>query len=104
VKLNNEPIEEPKEDAELDNNYRAELVARLAIAPYARYKGLDDAEGSVEPADVMHELLADLRHLCDREGVDFAVCDRKAYASYREERAHWGPASGDPLGAQEQIN
>ena len=30
--------------------------------------------------------LADLRHLCDREGLDFADLDRSAYTYYSLER------------------
>jgi hypothetical protein len=32
------------------------------------------------------ELLADLRHYCDRADLDFAACDRAAYCRYCEEK------------------
>jgi hypothetical protein len=34
----------------------------------------------------MVDLLADLRHLCDREGWDFGEVDRKAYQLYLLEK------------------
>jgi len=32
--------------------------------------------------DSLMDLLADLRHLCDRDGLDFAECDRTAQDYY----------------------
>ena len=32
-------------------------------------------------------LLADLRHLCDARGLDFAKIDRRAYRGYADEMA-----------------
>lgn len=44
---------------------------------------VDMQEEGGEPGIV--DLLANLRHLCDREGLDFSNLDRMAYQHYIEE-------------------
>lgn len=40
-----------------------------------------------DPADILMDLLSNVRHWCDRVGIDFATLDRRADVLYREERA-----------------
>lgn len=55
-----------------------------------KQKNQDRAERAQQAVDLQEEggdtgivdLLANLRHLCDREGLDFAKLDRMAYAHY----------------------
>lgn len=53
-----------------------------AIAQYAA----DNPGG--EKDQHIGDLLCDLRHYCDMEGIDFAECDRQGAMHYRDERAH----------------
>lgn len=39
-----------------------------------------------DPQANIIDMLSDLRHLCDRLGLDFAALDRPAYQHYLEER------------------
>lgn len=61
------------------------------ITPKSRAKALkkilaktyDDGRGAT-PANIT-DMLTDLRHLCDAEGLSFAECDRAAYRHYGPE-------------------
>ena len=55
-----------------------------------------DLRGAPDPAmahQAVKDLCGDLRHFCDRAGVDYARADRGGYAMYCEERAV-DPAGG----------
>lgn len=58
--------------------------ARRAIgSEYSQYpKG---ARPRLQPEDVT-DILADLRHLCDKRGYDFGALDRSAYQHYAAEK------------------
>ena len=58
---------------------------RLALAKRALMAGYESAED--DPADALCDLLADLRHLCDALGLDYAAADRTAYQYYLEEKS-----------------
>jgi predicted metallopeptidase len=60
------------------NNYRAHNAKRSILATY------EDAESDASAAIV--DLLADIRHLCDKVGLDYADHDRVAYNHYTEEK------------------
>ena len=49
------------------------FYARAAVTAYANVKGerLND-----DPETYITDLLADLRHLCEHAGLEFAECDR----------------------------
>lgn len=42
--------------------------------------------GACNPPDAISMLLANLRHVCDVEGLDFAKLDREAHINYTVER------------------
>jgi hypothetical protein len=58
----------------------------------------DEGLGLTNDPDMAHQavkdLLGDLRHFCDRAGVDYAAADRSGYRTYREERAEDPAGSG----------
>ena len=58
--------------------YRCCIAKRALLAAY------DEA---ADPQGSLIELLADLRHLCDRMGWDFARLDREAYPRYADEKS-----------------
>ncbi len=47
---------------------------------------IDGYAGNEDLEDVVVDILTDLRHLCDAEGLDFAQHDRTAYQHYLEEK------------------
>ena len=49
-------------------------------------RGLVEAYEEAILPDVIVDALADLRHLCDRCGVNFASCDKSAYDHYAKEK------------------
>ena len=55
---------------------RAEVSLDLYIE-----SGVSDEESA------LRDLLTDLRHYCDREGLDFAAEDRQAYQGYVMEKS-----------------
>jgi hypothetical protein len=59
------------------NRYRMMVAKRALMSAYE--------EADVEPDTCVADLLADLRHLCDRLGLDYAKLDRRAYHNYAEE-------------------
>lgn len=65
--------------SERTNADRAETAARVLDA----YRG-QKSHGAAEPEDVQ-DLLSDLRHLCDRDELDFADLDRRAHDNYSAE-------------------
>lgn len=67
----------------------------LDAAKRARRKILND-ENSVEHD--IRDMLANLRHLCDAVGLDFAEVDRLAYRTYREEVGDPGEIEARPPG------
>lgn len=51
-------------------------------------------EWADSPATALADLLADVRHLCDLEGLDYAKLDETAYSHYQMDlEEHGGPAS-----------
>lgn len=50
----------------------------------------DDIESSREETGLLY-LLADIRHLCDAQGWDFAALDKRAYSVYTEDK------NGNPI-------
>jgi hypothetical protein len=57
----------------------AQIRVRKALRRYC--------PGDKDPFEAtLVDLLADLRHYCDRAGLDFAACDRAAYCHYCEEK------------------
>ncbi len=60
------------------------VTYRQIIAKRAMVAGYEDPES--DPAQAVQDALADLRHLCDALGLDFAKLDRAAYAAYIRER------------------
>jgi len=57
--------------------------ADAALGPYAEVTGLGYPEP--EMSEAITDLLSDLRHLCDREGLDFATLDDRAQRHYEDE-------------------
>ena len=74
------PYQEADEDPQL---YRLYLVAKALRAAY------EDAADDTNPQQAVRDILADLRHLCDATGLDFATEDRTAYENYSKERHTW---------------
>jgi len=68
----------PEELAEKDALLYRRIVAKRALL--AAYEE-DDV-----PAQLITDLLADLRHLCDGLGFDFGELDRAAFRHYAVER------------------
>lgn len=68
-----------------DNNARAER-AELALYVGTDYDGEDENDRETYAAD----LVANLRHLCAREGVDWDEVTRRAEMHYGDERAEAG--------------
>lgn len=64
--------------------YRRVIAKRAIVATY---------EESDLPEACIVDLLADLRHLCDALGLDFAQLDRAAFLGYATERARASTAS-----------
>ena len=58
---------------------------RLIIAKRAIIAGYEAGEN--DPEACIADLLADLRHLCDALGLDFADLDERAYGHYVDEKA-----------------
>ena len=58
---------------------RARVLRRLLARAYDPGKGAD-------PENIA-DMLTDLRHLCDVQGLDFGECDRIAYQNYLSEMA-----------------
>lgn len=67
-------IPEPEEPAA----YSCCIAKRALLAAY---------DESSDPQASVVDLLADLRHLCDRMGWDFAKLDRAAYPRYADEKS-----------------
>lgn len=58
--------------------------ARHATSAYRAYTGA----GPCSASEVLIDLLTDLRHFADFEGLNFAACDRIAYRHYLNELPH----------------
>lgn len=71
----------------LNNEDRAER----AFNQVTRYSGDNDIETDVQ------DILVDLRHLCDREGIDFHRKLDMSYTHYSEELAEDGGPAGEKL-------
>ena len=63
-----------------DNKARAERILCAATAVEAYNDNKDD------PATLVADLLADLRHYCDAHNIDFADCDRRGRDHYTNEQ------------------
>ena len=59
------------------------LLYRRIVAKRAILAGYEAGE---PPAQLISDLLADLRHLCDGLGLDFGELDRLAFRHYATER------------------
>lgn len=72
---------------EMTNQQRAEAAAE-AVDAYSEAAQF----GEIIPAEILGDLLGDLRHWAARVGVDFEQCDRNARtcfeAEVREEASH----------------
>jgi hypothetical protein len=75
------PKRQPVADPEGKNQDRAEW-ARAAVETFQAQTGLTDADG-LDTA--ISDLLADLAHLCDEEGLDFGHLIWRADNHYTEE-------------------
>jgi hypothetical protein len=69
-------------DPEGKNDERA-LWAGHAISAFARLTGMDRA--NEDNATILGDLLGDILHWCDRNGVDFATALHNARDHYAEE-------------------
>lgn len=58
--------------------------ALAAVKEYARIVG-DDIEEEEGLETAISDLLADLRHLCDKRGISFYICDHRGHEHYTEE-------------------
>jgi hypothetical protein len=56
---------------------------RTIIAKRALTSSYEDTES--DPVASITDILADLRHLCNTLGIDYAECNRMAAMHYREE-------------------
>ena len=83
------PLGEPMNAAAMMNRSRVKR-ARAALLAHQ----VDDCRGSVtqarvelraDPAAILRDLLSDLRHWCDANGIDFAREDHSAYGIYSGE-------------------
>lgn len=66
----------------ITNAKRAEYADRTLLV-YKQYTGLDSAREVDETA--FQELLVDLRHWCDTQGLDFDQCVLESEGTYNEE-------------------
>lgn len=59
------------------------------LDPYlpSHYGSADEASTRIYLERAIVDVLSDIRHLCDREGLSFGEVDRKAYAHYATELA-----------------
>jgi len=64
------------------NAIRAERAAQVL----QQYRVTGIHEHNVEAHTLISDLLTDIRHLCDRVGLDFAQHDREAHLTYIAER------------------
>ena len=82
-------------DPEEMNDKRA-LAAGRALRYFARDFGETDDRGDLaEFAEQnLSDLLADIAHFCDREGLDFLNCLTRAALCYVEETENVGPQFG----------
>ena len=63
-----------------ENQLRAERILCAATAVEAYRDNMED------PAAIAADMLADLRHYCDTNGLDFADCDRRGRDHYTNEQ------------------
>lgn len=66
---------------EMTNRERASLAADAVTAYAASSKRME-----LVPAEILGDLLCDLRHFADRHNVDFDQCAKNAKACYLEEK------------------
>lgn len=71
--------------------YRLNVIKRALVASYE----------DPTPPDAIIDVLADLRHLCDALGLDFAELDKSAARHYLEERVNNAPISEGKILVQE---
>jgi len=62
-----------------------EMPARWIRAKRALIASYEEATDD-DPEFAIGDLLADLRHLCDRLGISYDVCDDRALDYYQDER------------------
>lgn len=60
--------------------------ARLSCALAKRVLLARSYDSEVDPETAITDTLADLRHLCERLGVDYYECDARAYRLYLAEK------------------
>ncbi len=73
------------------NAWRAKQAAK-ALAHFAELTG--DA-GANSPEETVTDLLCNIGHYCDREGIDWDVVIAKAYGALEYERKHGDEEYGD---------
>src|SRR4051794_20270510 len=65
---------------------RDETIQIKSSRLYKKLKRIIDNDDSLEDSGcAVSDILADLRHICDEKGFDFAELDRVGYAHYRAE-------------------
>lgn len=60
-------------------------VHRQAVVRVKRALLASSSKAELNPGLAIADMLSDLRHLCDRLGLDFAQIDRQAHGYYRSE-------------------
>lgn len=75
---------EGNDTSDTTNNDRAKW-AEAAVQAFADVTGLDTSKDADGFDTAISDLLADIRHLCDREGLDMGEMDRRAHKRYLEE-------------------
>jgi hypothetical protein len=77
---------DPDKNIDGENGYpNGERAARVSHILKAYKAGELDESGPVD-SDTVQDLLTDLRHYCDRQGIDFDQCDQWAGRRHGEER------------------
>ena len=72
---------------EVTNDDRAEWAGEALRAFARKTRQLKGDRWDDDLENVVGDLLCDLMHLCDRDGVDFARVLKNARGNYKEERA-----------------
>lgn len=74
-------------------NYRRAMWAAETMLGYNELVG----GGKNDPETQIADLLADLRHLCDLEALDWSDIDRHAYHHYASESHHTDEACNQTI-------
>ena len=68
-------------------SYRLLALSRVQKIAREHYEDTEDERGRILPCFFVRDILTDLRHYCDRYGVEFGAADRAAHGVYLEEMA-----------------